>query len=168
MLLGAKLGDLEGKLGHREVMLKRSWAMLCYVEAIGQIFFGNVVGFASRNAFPPAGPRYWVGSCELCLLHLGSSKATLWLRWCHLEANFGDFGANFGKPWNESFRSKPWKFPKQTAKVSEANFYRGYRITAQAQCFVVVRKIRVLDLRVLDCAGSHGGLFSSSTFTLLP
>ena len=28
MLLGAKLGDLEGKLGHREVMLKLSWAML--------------------------------------------------------------------------------------------------------------------------------------------
>ena len=33
MLLGAKLGDLEGKLGYREVMLKLSW-MLCYVEAI--------------------------------------------------------------------------------------------------------------------------------------
>ena len=31
MLLGAKLGDLEGKLGHREVMLKQSW-MLCYVD----------------------------------------------------------------------------------------------------------------------------------------
>ena len=28
MLLGAKLGDLEGKLGRREVMLKLSWAML--------------------------------------------------------------------------------------------------------------------------------------------
>ena len=58
LLLGAELGDLEGKLGHREVMLKLSWAMLCYVEAIGQIFFGHVVGFASRNAFPLAGPRY--------------------------------------------------------------------------------------------------------------
>ena len=34
MLLGAKLGGLEGKLGYREVMLKLSWAMLCDVEAI--------------------------------------------------------------------------------------------------------------------------------------
>ena len=34
LLLGAKLGDLEGKLGYREAMLKLSWAMLCYVEAI--------------------------------------------------------------------------------------------------------------------------------------
>ena len=57
MVLGAKLGDLEGKLGHREVMVKLSGAMLSYVEAIGQIFFGHVVGFASRNSFPPAGPR---------------------------------------------------------------------------------------------------------------
>ena len=31
-LLGAKLGDLEGKLGHREVVLKLSWAMLCSKE----------------------------------------------------------------------------------------------------------------------------------------
>ena len=54
----AKLGGLEGKMGHREVMLKLSWAMSCYVEAIGQIFFGHVAGFASRNALPPAGPRY--------------------------------------------------------------------------------------------------------------
>ena len=34
MLLGAKLGDLEGNLGYREVMLKLSWATLCYFEAI--------------------------------------------------------------------------------------------------------------------------------------
>ena len=31
LLFGAKLGDLEGKLGYREVMFKLSWAMLCYV-----------------------------------------------------------------------------------------------------------------------------------------
>ena len=31
LLLGAKLGDLEGKLGYWEVMLKSSWAMLRYV-----------------------------------------------------------------------------------------------------------------------------------------
>ena len=34
MFLGAKLGDLEGKLGYRQVMLKLSWAMLCHVGAI--------------------------------------------------------------------------------------------------------------------------------------
>ena len=31
LLLGAKWGDLEGKLGYLEVMLKLSWAMLRYV-----------------------------------------------------------------------------------------------------------------------------------------
>ena len=39
-------GHIEAKLG-----------MLCHVEAICQILFGHVVGFASRNALPPAGPR---------------------------------------------------------------------------------------------------------------
>ena len=34
LLLAAKLGDLEGKLGYREVMLKLSWAMFCHVEAV--------------------------------------------------------------------------------------------------------------------------------------
>ena len=33
LLLAAKLGDLQGKLGYREVMLKLCWAMLCHVEA---------------------------------------------------------------------------------------------------------------------------------------
>ena len=47
-VLAAKLGDFEGKLGYREVMLKLSWAMLCHVEAICQILFGHVVGFANR------------------------------------------------------------------------------------------------------------------------
>ena len=55
--------------------------------------FGHVVGFASRNALQ-------VGFCELCLLHLGSSKAALWLRWCHLGANFGDFGAVLKAIWD--------------------------------------------------------------------
>ena len=50
--------EAEGKLGHREVILKLSWAMLCHVEAICQILFGHVVGFAYRNALPPAGPRF--------------------------------------------------------------------------------------------------------------
>ena len=73
LLLVAKLGDLEGKLGYREVMFKLSWAMLCYVEAICQSLFDHVVGFQSKNAPPPAGPRFSVGFCELCWLHLGSS-----------------------------------------------------------------------------------------------
>ena len=58
LLLAAKLGDLEGKLGYREVMLKLRWAMLCHVEAISQFLLGHAVGFASRNALPPAGPRF--------------------------------------------------------------------------------------------------------------
>ena len=33
LLLAAKLGDLEGKLGYREVMLKLSWAMLCHAPS---------------------------------------------------------------------------------------------------------------------------------------
>ena len=77
LLLGAKLGDFEGKLGYREVMFTLSRAMLCYVEAICQILFGHVVGFASRNALPPEGPRFSVGFWELCWLHVGS----LWPRW---------------------------------------------------------------------------------------
>ena len=54
----AKSWGLEGKLSHREVMLKLSWAMLCHVEAMCQVLFGHVVGFASRNALTPAGPRF--------------------------------------------------------------------------------------------------------------
>ena len=50
LLLAAKLGDLEGKLAYREVMLKLSWAMLCHVEAICQILFRHVVGFALPHA----------------------------------------------------------------------------------------------------------------------
>ena len=61
LLLAAKLGDLEGKLGYRAVMLKLSWAILCHVEAICQILF----------AFPPAGPRFYVGFCQLCWFHWG-------------------------------------------------------------------------------------------------
>ena len=44
MLLRAKLGDLEGKLGYREVMQKDCVRPCC--------------GFASRNTFPPTGPRF--------------------------------------------------------------------------------------------------------------
>ena len=37
--LGARLGDFEGKLNYREVILKLSWAMLCHVEAILYVRF---------------------------------------------------------------------------------------------------------------------------------
>ena len=84
MLLGAKLGDLEGKLRYWEVMLKLSWAMLCYVEAICWTC-QHVVGFASRKF--------------LRAMFVGSSKATLWSRWCLLGANFGDFGAVLKATW---------------------------------------------------------------------
>ena len=73
-----------------------SWALLrcvegvCHVEAICQILFGHVVSLASRNALPPAQPRFKAGFCELCWLHC---RAILWPRWCHLQTNFGDFGA---------------------------------------------------------------------------
>ena len=58
LFLAAKFGDVEGKLGYREVMLKLSWAMLCHVEATCQSLFGHVVGFASKNSLLPAGPRF--------------------------------------------------------------------------------------------------------------
>ena len=95
MVLGAKLGDLEGKLGYREVMLKLSWAMLCYVEAIGQIFFGHVVGFASWSASPQQDQDIeWVSASYVCSIWgqvglpygyvgaiLGPTSAILGLRW---------------------------------------------------------------------------------------
>ena len=34
----------------------------------------------------------WVSASYVDFI-LGSSKATLWPRWCRLGANFGDFGA---------------------------------------------------------------------------
>ena len=40
------------KFGQYVVMLKLSWAMLNRVEAICQIMFGHVVGFASEGALP--------------------------------------------------------------------------------------------------------------------
>ena len=74
-------------------MLKLSWAMLCHVEAISQILFGHVVGFASRKALPPAGPRFSVVFCELCWLHLGVKYVYLMATLVPSWANFGDFGA---------------------------------------------------------------------------
>ena len=76
LLLAAKLGDLEGKVklsgGHIEAKL--GYVMLCHVEAICQILFGHVVGFASRNALPQ------LGFCELCCQY-GYLMATLVPSW---------------------------------------------------------------------------------------
>ena len=71
LLLAAKLGDFEGKLGYREVMLRLSRAMLCQVEALCQVLFGHVVGFASRNALPQQDQDFQVGFCQPCWLHWG-------------------------------------------------------------------------------------------------
>ena len=59
--VGGSWGQVKLSGGHVEAKL----AMLCHVEAICQILFGHVV------ALPPAGPRFWVGFCELCWLHWG-------------------------------------------------------------------------------------------------
>ena len=52
-------------------ILRASWAigaMLCQVEAICQVLFGHVVGFASRNALPQQDPDFkWVSAS-----HVGS------------------------------------------------------------------------------------------------
>ena len=52
MLLGAKLGDLEGKLGHREVMLKLSWAMLC--RSYRSDFLRPCCWLCIPKCFPPS------------------------------------------------------------------------------------------------------------------
>ena len=83
--------------GHVEAKLV-FWKLLCHVEAICQILFGHVIGFASRNAFPP---RFWLGFCELCWLQ-GSSTAILWLCWkCwhHLGINLGHLGGHDDAMW---------------------------------------------------------------------
>ena len=73
---GLSAGHVEAKLGH---------VMLCWS------YMSDFVGFASGNAFPQQDQDF--------KFHLGSSKATLWLRWCHLGASFGDFGAVLKALW---------------------------------------------------------------------
>ena len=86
MLLEAKWGDLEGKLGYREVVFKPSWGIL----------FGHVVAFAARNVLPQQDQDFkWV-SASYAGSTWGQSTAILWPRWCHLGAKFGDFGVKFG------------------------------------------------------------------------
>ena len=91
MLLGAKLGDLWGKLGYREVVFI-SWAIL----------FGHVVAFASRNALPQQDQDFkWVSAS-----YVGSTWGQgiiFWPRWCQLGANFGDFGAVLKAIWANGF-----------------------------------------------------------------
>ena len=61
MLLGAKLGHLEGKLGYREVVFKLSWAIL----------FGHVVAFSARNTLPPSRTKILSGFLRAMLAPFG-------------------------------------------------------------------------------------------------
>ena len=71
MLLGAKLGDLESKLGYQEVVFKLNWAIL----------LGHVVAFASKHALPQQDKGLkWLSASDV-----GSV-------WCHLRANFNILG----------------------------------------------------------------------------
>ena len=63
-------------------MSKLSWAIL----------FGHVA-FASRNALPQQDQHFeWVSASYVGSIW-GQSTAILWPCWCHLGANFDDFGA---------------------------------------------------------------------------
>ena len=75
MLLGAKLGDLEGKLGCRGVVFKPSWGIL----------LGHFVAFAARNAFPQQDQDFkWVSAS-----YAGSI-------WGQSTASYGPVGAILG------------------------------------------------------------------------
>ena len=90
--LGARLGDLEGKLSYPEVMLKLSWAMSCHVEAICQILFGHVVGFASRNA-PPSRTKILSGFRRAMLAPF---RGQVQLSYGHVGAILGPTSAILG------------------------------------------------------------------------
>ena len=93
--LGAKLGDLEGKLGYREVMFKLSWAMLCFVEAICQILFGHVVGCASEMLSPQQDVDFkWVSGS-----YVGSIWGQVRLSYGHVGAILGPTLAILGLCW---------------------------------------------------------------------
>ena len=103
LLLAAKLGDLD--------------------EAICQILFGHVIGFASRNAFPPAGPRFkWVSASYVGSIW-GSGAAILWVCWGHwhrLGINFGHLGAMMmlcGLSSGDTTPASPNTTPKYTSKT---------------------------------------------------
>ena len=77
MLLGAKLGDLEGKVGYREVVFKLSWAIL----------FGHFVAFPARNALPIRTKILSKFLRAMLAPFWGQSTistAILWPHWCHL------------------------------------------------------------------------------------
>ena len=90
MLLEAKLGDLEGKLGYREVVFKPS----------GGILFGHFVAFAPRNALPRQDQDFKGVSASYAGSIWGQSTAILWPLWCHLRAKLGDFGAVLKAIWD--------------------------------------------------------------------
>ena len=69
-------GHVEAKLG--DVMLK-PYVRLC--SAMFLVLRPEMLSLQQDQDFK------WV-SFELCLFRLGPGKATLWLRWCHLGANY--------------------------------------------------------------------------------
>ena len=126
LLLGAKSGDLEGKLGYREVMLKLSWAMLYYVEAICQILLGHVVGFASRTALSPAGPRFkWVSASYFGSIW-GQIRPPCGYVDCYVGAILGPTSAILGL-WHSQNQSKdtpskrpPWPWRRNRIRSKTA------------------------------------------------
>ena len=70
------------------------------MELSWAILFGHVVAFASRNALPQQDQDFkWVSASYVGSIW-GQSTAILWPRWCHLGANFGDFGAVLKAIWD--------------------------------------------------------------------
>ena len=114
-----KLGDLEDKLGYREVMLKLRWAMLCHVEAICQILFGHVGMLVVLHPEMPSPQQdqdfKWVSASYVGSIG-GPSTAILWLSWhcCHhLGINFGHLGAHDDAMWAQFGDTTPAS-PKPT------------------------------------------------------
>ena len=135
LLLAAKLGDLEGKLGDREVMLKLSRAMLCQVEATCQVLFSHVVGFAPRNALPKQDQDFKWASAS----HVGSSTAILWLCWhCwhHFGINFRHLGAHDDAMWaqfGDATPASPKTTPSYTSKTLSPMALKAYQKKFQKQ-----------------------------------
>ena len=97
--MGKVGGDLEGKLGYREVMLKLSWAMLCYVMLKLYVRFCSAMLLVLHpEMLSPQQDQE--GFCELCWLHFGVKEgylmATLVPSWGQLRRFWGSIWDHFG------------------------------------------------------------------------
>ena len=63
-------------------------------------FVRPFVAFAARNPFPQQDQDFKRVSASYVGSIWGQGTAILWLGWCHLGANFGDFGAVLKAIWN--------------------------------------------------------------------